>query len=417
MRQESGAPYGARASIAAARTENDWSDLAPARVAAADSGNELLELLSSTLRGLWRNLLRCEVYLADERATLVPVARLGDGHCGGGPGLLGLLRSRLPANGRRRGVARAHLCRARPGAKSGSIMGALLLDAHEVTGGIVLEAKTASGFTSSDLAVLEGIAGLFSMSLQRLRSEARDHVHAWAALDRKSARGVQRRLMGGSLPGDAGVTVDAQYLPALDVGGDFYELAYLGDGVVGGAIGDVSGKGVSAALIMSRVSSDLRRALRTGACPSRVLENVNANLADLDSETFVTLSCIRLDARRRKLTVANAGHIPLLVRRVTGEVFTFGPPSGTPLGMVDCAYADDEIDLEPLDIVLLMTDGLLDALGRPRDRLGTDHLLRVVRSAPHDPKIVNTRLLEAANRMGAGRSLDDLTLVALQLAS
>lgn len=235
-------------------------------------------------------------------------------------------------------------------------------------------------------------------------------------LDRKSAGQVQRRLMGASLPPGVGVTADTAYLPAFDVGGDFYELVHLGDGIVAGAIGDVSGKGVAAALIMSRVSLDFRRALRTGSCPAEVLESVNADLTDLDPETFVTGACFRLDSRRRRLTVANAGHIPFVVRRAAGEVFTFGWPSGTPLGMVTCHYCDEELDLEPRDIVVLMTDGLLEALGRAGDCMGSGRLLRLVRSVAHDPKVVNASILEAASRRKGGRPLDDMTLVSLQLA-
>jgi serine phosphatase RsbU (regulator of sigma subunit) len=223
--------------------------------------------------------------------------------------------------------------------------------------------------------------------------------------------------MNGSLPADAGVKVDVRYHPALDVGGDFYDLTRLEDGRIGGAIGDVSGKGVSAALIMSRVSSDMGRAIRSGAGPSKVLDSVNATLTDVESETFVTASCITLDAQRHSLTVANAGHIPLMVRRANGEVFDFGPPSGTPLGMVPCQYVDEHVALQPLDIVLLMTDGLVEAFDRPSDRMGTMFLHRLVNSAPHDPKIINARILAAANEMQSAQPLDDVTLVALQVES
>jgi len=233
--------------------------------------------------------------------------------------------------------------------------------------------------------------------------------------DRRCAGAVQRRLMNDSLPQGIGVTVEAKYVPALDVGGDFYELADLGDHRVGAAIGDVSGKGISAALVMSRVTSDFRRALRSGAEPSRVLKRVNEGLDDVESDTFVTASCIRLDVRRRTLTVSSAGHNPLLIRRANGEVLTLGLPSGTPLGVMHCEYADEEVGLEPLDIVLLMTDGSVEALDRPGDRLGARMLHRIVKEAPHDPKAINAHILKAANKMKGGRPLDDVTLVALQL--
>ena len=292
-----------------------------------------------------------------------------------------------------------------------------MLDGRAPLGMIVVETGPGRPFATLDLEILESLAELFSLALQRLRHRQSDHRRASIDLDRRSAGSVQRSLMNGSLPADAGVKVDARYLPALDVGGDFYELTHLGDGRIGGAIGDVSGKGVSAALIMSRVSSDVGRAIRSGSGPAKVLESVNTALADVESETFVTASCISLDSRSRSLTVANAGHIPLMVRRATGEVLDFGRASGTPLGMMPCQYVDEQVALQPRDIVLLMTDGLVEAFDRPSDRMGTHRLHQIVNSAPHDPAGINASILAAANGMKGAQPLDDVTLVALQIES
>ncbi len=413
MEQEYDTSYGSPGSFVATEPERALL-VPPARVVEAQTEQELFDVLSSTLRGLYRNVSRYQVYIRDASGDLVPALRRAGEH---GNGLLKALKSRLLVEKHNGVLSRAQLCPALRRARRGSLMSALMLDGRSVIGVIVAESAPATAdFTVHDVDALQGVAALFSLALQRLRSKERERLRASVDLDRKFARKVQRGLMSESLPGDIGVTVDAKYLPAFDVGGDFYELTYLGDGKIGGAIGDVSGKGVSAALIMSRVSSDFRRAIRSGVDPSTVLEEVNATLTDVESETFVTASCIRLDARRHKLTVANAGHLPLVLRRATGEVFSFGAPSGTPLGMMPCDYADDEIALEPRDIVLLMTDGLLDGLDRPGDRLGAQLLLQVVKSAPHDPGAVNGRVLEAANEMKGGRALDDMTLVALQVA-
>lgn len=388
----------------------------PARIVAVQTEAELSELLSYTLRSLYRNLLRCGVYVRDERDELAPLLGLGEDARAHDALLDSLARSRRPADEQRGGPAGLHLFRAPRGVRHGPLMSAPIRDAGSMIGLIVVEGIPAtSEFTVLDLQVLEGIAALLSLAVQRLRFKQSEDLGASIALDRKSAMKVQRGLMTGSLPTGVGVTVDAKYVPAFDVGGDFYELTYLGDGEIAAVIGDVSGKGVSAALIMSRVTSDLRHALRSGVGPSMVLEKVNAAMTDFDSETFVTASCIRVDTFRRKLTVANAGHIPLLVRRASGEVLTVGAPSGTPLGMLPCDYTDEEVALKPLDIVLLMTDGLVEALDRPGDGMG-EGLLRLVKSAPHDPRSINARILEAANEMKAGRLPDDMTLVALQLA-
>lgn len=388
----------------------------PALIAAVQSEEELAALLSSTLRSLYRNLLRCGLYVSDERRELVPLLGRGEDRRAHEEILSAWSRSRRAADQPRGGLPGSRVFRAPRGGGRGPLMSAPMFDAGSMIGLIVVEgAPPTSDFTFLDLQLLEGVAALLSLATQRLRSKQAEGVDVSVALDRKSAMRVQRGLMSGSLPTGVGVTVDAKYVPAFDVGGDFYELTCLGDGDIAAVIGDVSGKGVSAALIMSRVTYDLRRALRSGVGPSAVLGKVNAAMTDFDSETFVTASCIRIDTSRRRLTVANAGHLPLLVRRASGEVFTFGAPSGTPLGMLPCDYVDEEVALEPLDIVLLMTDGLIDALDRPSDCMG-EGLLRLVKSAPHNPKSINAHILEVAKGMKAGKLPDDMTLVALQLA-
>jgi phosphoserine phosphatase RsbU/P len=380
----------------------------PRRILAAQTEEEQHDLLSSALRGLYWNLLRFELYVGEEPDKLVPIVKLGNGRT-----LLASLKSRLLMKEANGVISEPHVFPGLQGVKRGSLMSAPLLDVQDLIGLVVVEAAPGTpDFTRFDLDVLESVASLFSLALQRLRSKETQNLQARVERDLKTAGQVQRRLMSESLPAAIGVAVHASYLPAFDVGGDFYDLAYLGDGKVGAVIGDVSGKGVAAALIMSRVSSDLRRALRSGVGPSAVLKDVNAGLTEIESETFVTATCLHLDAQNRKLSVANAGHMPVIVRRASGDVFTFGSPSGTPLGMMPCEYTEEELGLHGHDIVLLVTDGLVEALNW---RMGMQLLLNLIKYAPHDPKLINERILEAVNKMKGTKLLDDVTLVALQL--
>jgi phosphoserine phosphatase RsbU/P len=376
---------------------------------AARSRDELFGLLSSTLQTMFANLCRCELFLT-EQSGLSQTWRSDDEN--------GFTVATVSDLARLRSVsADMQFVPSLHGVKRGLWMSAPLLDGRVPLGLLVVEAVPGRPFESVDLEVLEGVANLFALAFQRLHATVPGHRWAAIELDRRSAGQVQRNFMNGALPASANVTVDARYLPALDVGGDFYDLAYLGDGQVGGAIGDVAGKGVAAALIMSRVSSDLRRALRSGAEPSRVLETVNASLADPDAEAFVTATCIRIDTRAMTLTVANAGHLPLLVRREDGEVLDFGQASGAPLGMVACNYADETLELRPRDIVVLMTDGLVESLDIPDDPMASQFLRRVVYVAPHDPEAINTRILAAMHSAKGDRPPDDMTLVALQIGA
>lgn len=386
------------------------------RILTARTFADLRDALPAILLDLFGGNVRFELFFHDGRGDLVPVLDGCQGRTSGGRVLLASLLSRLRA---------AHLVptasHAFPaqGSTGGSIMSAPLLDAGDKLAGVLAieRAPGEADFTHMELVAFEGIAALLALALQRLDVNQADLVRARVDLDRKAARRVQRGLMSSRLPPNAGVTAYSEYLPALDVGGDFYSVRYLGNGKVSVAIGDVSGNGVSAALVMSRVASDIERALRSGSSPSMVLRDVNDGLSDLESERFVTASCIRLDTRSRKVTVANAGHLPLIVRRANGHAFTCGNASGMPLGMLPCDYEEEELVLEPRDILLLITDGLVDALDHPTGRNGMNVLLRLVQGAPHDPRLIHARIRAAVDRARAQSVLDDVTWVGLQLAA
>jgi sigma-B regulation protein RsbU (phosphoserine phosphatase) len=383
----------------------------PTTIGAAETEAELLESLSCGMRALFPGLLRFELYLADRSGRMGIASRLGPPRPARAIGGTGPLRAQIFSDV----CADADLGPARRGPSRGTAMCAPVMNGREPLGLIMVDAPRGKDFKNVDLQILEGVAAVCSLAFQRIRTRHVDRLLSSVELDRKSAPRVQRRLMGQLLPAGSRVKADVQYLPALDVGGDFYEVSCLGDGRVVGAIGDVSGKGVSAALIMSRVSSDVRRGLRSGTAPSRVLQDVNEALSDIESDTFVTATCISIDTRLRTLTLSNAGHIPLIVRRDTGEVFDFGPASGTPLGVMPCEYADERLDLLPNDIILMMTDGLVDALDCPSDRSVSRRIHRLVADAPHDAASINAMILAAANDASGDRARDDVTLVALQL--
>jgi serine phosphatase RsbU (regulator of sigma subunit) len=389
----------------------------PVRILTARTFEDLSEALPAILLDLFSGNVRFELFFHDGKGDLVPVLDGRDGRTSGGKRLLSSLSTRLRATRQDPLAPRAFPAPER--AEGGSLMSAPLFDAGERLAGLLVveRAPGEADFTHMELVALEAIAALLAIALQRLDVKDADVVRARVDLDRKAARRVQRGLMSSRLPPNAGVTAYSEYLPALDVGGDFYSLKYLGNGKVSVAIGDVSGNGVSAALVMSRVTSDIERALRSGSSPSTVLRDVNEGLSDLESERFVTASCIRLDTRSRKVTMANAGHLPLIVRRANGHAFTCGNASGMPLGMLPCEYEEEELALEPKDILLLVTDGLVEALDHPTGRNGMNVLLRLVQGGPHDPRLIHARIRAAVDRAREHQVLDDVTWVGLQLAA
>jgi sigma-B regulation protein RsbU (phosphoserine phosphatase) len=384
------------------------------RLAAAKSETDLCDAVEVAMRGLFR-VGQVELFTRDRGGSFVPVVRLGAGRLGAGLKLLSVLKGRKTLRQDDGRLDSPHIFPKLRGVGRGSLMAAPLIDGGDLIGLIIVEATVAApDFAALDLEILGGVAGICSLALQRLRSKELRRAQARVDGDLKNARRVQRELMPTSLPASAGVIAVAEYLPSLDVGGDFYDFVELGAGVVGAVVGDVSGKGVAAALVMSRVSSEFRRFHDGTRTPAQVLAAVNRSMVTEFGETFTTALCLAIDSRAGVLTVASAGHVPLIVRRAGGEVFTFGSASGTPLGMLPSEYANESLELNRGDIVLAMTDGLVEALDRPSDRMGTHLLLGLIKYAPHDPHAIIARSLEAVEKMKGQKSLDDVTVVALQ---
>lgn len=383
---------------------------------AAKPVRQLHGVLARILHGLLEGEARVELHVGDGGRVRVPTAR-HDAPTRAGSGYSSLA-SRLHVRPQELKVARAFPAHRR--SERAPLMSAPLLDGTgELAGVIVVDsAPGRPDFTPGQLAVLEGIAQLLSAALHRAPSSEHDPVRsARMEVDRERARRVQRRLMSDGLPPGIGISALVAYLPAFDVGGDFYVIEHVGEGAVAVAIGDVSGNGVSAALVMSRVVAEIDRRLRSGETPSVVLDAIDETVAVIESELFVTASCLRVDTNSRMLTVANAGHLPMIVRRPNGEVFACAGASGAPLGMAAGVYVEEQLRLEPRDIILLMTDGLLEALDHPDGQMGMDLLMRLVRQAPHDPSHIDERLRAFVDGARSRHPVDDVTWVQLQLSA
>ena len=303
-------------------------------------------------------------------------------------------------------------------ANRGTILSAPLLDGTSLLGLLLVEGTPGVELDPLELAPLAGLAAQCSMAIQHLRSTGRVHARRKLERDFEVAKKIQQSFLP-HVPEEVGrFRIAARYQPAFHVGGDFYDVLPLADEQLLATIGDVSGKGVSGALLMARVTSELRRISSIETDPSLVLRNLDVALANqIADDTFVTAACAKLDALRGVVTVANAGHVVPLLRRASGEVVTFGNPSGPPLAMVggQC-WASEQIAMQPGDILLLMTDGVLDALHTDADPLGLHALEALIRQMPPDVFDINRRILEEVATRSSERSfgIDDITLLAIE---
>jgi PAS domain S-box-containing protein len=228
------------------------------------------------------------------------------------------------------------------------------------------------------------------------------------------ARLIQQTLLPKSLPGLPDYEVAAYYQPARQVGGDFYDFLELPDGRLGLIVGDVSGKGVPAALVMAITRTMLQAAYRLGS-PGEILEHVNNTLyRDIPPNMYVTCLAALLDSRTGRLQYANAGHDLPYLRHADGvsKLRATGMPLGLMPGM---SYEQKEFTLQPGDSVLLYSDGLVEAHDPQREMFGFPRLQGFVGAHPGGATLIDSLLAELERFAGEEwEQEDDITLVTLQ---
>lgn len=239
------------------------------------------------------------------------------------------------------------------------------------------------------------------------------------------ARRVQLNLMPATPPQPAGWEIATLYRAARLVGGDFYDAFDLpgasgSGGLVGLVIADVTGKGLTAAVMMAFTRAVHRAAAYNGAGPADALERTNRVLVrDARTGLFVSAIGAVLDPAPGRLTYSSAGHEPALLARASGADVEELPAGGRLLGLMEPAASPEEVvDLEPGDLVVLYTDGVTDAIDPAGSRFGADRLRHAVEDArgrtAHD-SIAD--VLAAVDRFsGTAEPADDLTLIAIRRA-
>ena len=231
------------------------------------------------------------------------------------------------------------------------------------------------------------------------------------------ARHIQQTLLPKELPSLPGWEVSAYYQPARAVGGDFYDFLPFADGKLGLVVGDVTDKGVPAALLMATTRSILRTAGQSLTSPGEVLQRVNDLLCpDIPPKMFVTCFFAILDPATGVLQYANAGH-DLPYRRHAGQVSELRA-TGFPLGLLPgMGYEEATVTLEPGDTVLFYSDGLVEAHDPQRDMFSFPRLMRLMTELAGATALIEYLLQELHAFTGPDwEQEDDVTLVTLHHA-
>jgi serine phosphatase RsbU (regulator of sigma subunit) len=229
------------------------------------------------------------------------------------------------------------------------------------------------------------------------------------------ARTIQESLLPEQLVRLPGWRLDAYWRPAHAVSGDFYDSIRLPDGQLGIVVGDVTGSGVPAALVMATSLSVVRAVAEAGPEPGRLLASANEVLArNMARAMFVTCQYAVLEPASGRLRLANAGH-PLPFR-LAGSNIQEVRARGLPLGlMAGQEYEERELTLDAGDCLLLCTDGLLEARNETGELFGTARASRALASAPAGERLIDHMLTHLADFTGpAWEPADDLTLVTIE---
>jgi sigma-B regulation protein RsbU (phosphoserine phosphatase) len=199
-------------------------------------------------------------------------------------------------------------------------------------------------------------------------------------------------------------------ISAAKVGGDIYDFVEPSEGKAGVFIGDVSGKGVSAAIYMAKASSDFRYMARLSDSPSAVLGRLNGILASSPRGMFLTGIYIVVDTATGVFDFAAAGHPPFLWLS-DDEVKVVSAPSGPPLGIISAEYPVSSFSMERGDRLLLFTDGVFDAKDREGRRIGFESIVKYVKVHRNEDRLYD-RLVDFVDEYAQGvERADDLTVV------
>ncbi len=300
-----------------------------------------------------------------------------------------------------------------------SLMVSPLISGDEVIGVMHIDTTRPSApFSTDDLALFTGLGDQASVAVSNARLHERLMHRQKLEQELILAHTVQRSFLPTHVPENDRVDLAFHYALARQVGGDFYDLVELPGGILGVAIGDVSGKGIPAALLMAKTISEMRVATHAEKSPSSVLSMVNSMmLGSISPDMFVTALVCFIDPATGQAAIADAGHNSPILRRSSGEVAFLDLTKGFPLGVVDQGqYGDQKVMLEPGDTLLFYTDGLTDATSAAGELFGNERLRESASKAdPGAHNIIDSVLGSVRDFIGAARPFDDLTMIAISL--
>jgi serine phosphatase RsbU (regulator of sigma subunit) len=294
------------------------------------------------------------------------------------------------------------------------------LQSHAGPVGLLYATKEVrNGFGKEDLDLIAAFADQAGLAIENSRLVKKSLERERLLREMLLAQEMQRRLLPQVIPSFASLELDAVSTPAFEVGGDYYDFMQVSDTSVGIIVGDVSGKGVSAAFYMSEVKGIFQALGRMYRSPREFMLKANEALAgSIDRRSFVSLIYALVDTASGRLVLSRAGHCPML--HVAADSVSYVRPNGIGLGLTggavfESAMEEDQIQLSPGDVCLFYTDGVTEAM-HGGEEFGYERLKDLtLKMRGESASTIKRHLLETVQAfVGDDATHDDLTLVVLK---
>jgi sigma-B regulation protein RsbU (phosphoserine phosphatase) len=297
----------------------------------------------------------------------------------------------------------------------------------ELSGFISLGPKQSEApYSSTDIKLLQSVAAQTGLALENshLTAAIASEIAQRERLNREVeiAREVQQRLFPQKPPSVDGLDYCGACRPALGVGGDYYDFLSLPNGVFGIAIGDVSGKGIAAALLMASLQASLRgQAIRGTSDLAELMQNVNRLVYDASAENrYATFFYSQYEPQTRRLTYVNAGHnAPIVLRKENDDWSTIRlEEGGAVIGLLpNFPYSQAVVELRHGDVLVAFTDGISEAMNPDDEEWGEDRLIETAKkSEGHSAESTLKLIVDAADKFANGAEQhDDMTLMIIRV--
>lgn len=299
-----------------------------------------------------------------------------------------------------------------------SLISSPLIAKGELIGLIaVFNKKGESPFTKDDEKLLSIIASQSATVIENARLLEEEKLLFSLQEEMKLARNIQLNLLPSRMPEIEGYEITATSIPAKDVGGDYYDFMELSNTKIALCLGDITGKGLPAAMLMSNLQATLRGQAKICDTPQMCVTKSNDLLYhSTESDRFATLFYGILDIEKHHIKFCNAGHDPPILIKNSGEAIEI-KESGLMLGAFpEYSYKQDEILLNAGDTVILYSDGVTEAMNAEDEEFSLDNLIPLlVENKDMSAEYIQTKIIEAVkSHSGTTPQSDDITLMIIK---